>query len=80
MNRKALKELVASTFECDASLLHLDTKLTDIENFDSVNILSLMVALDDEAGIKLDHTDLSKLETYADIENIFKLKGQTLED
>lgn len=79
MKRETLREIVATVLDCQVEQLTNSAVLQEIENYDSVNILSLMVALDDEAGIKLDHTDLNKLVRYSDLEAIVQSKGVTLE-
>ena len=79
MDRASLRDIVATVLECEAHQLRPEQVLAELENYDSVNILSLMVALDDEAGIKLDHTDLSRMVCYRDIETIVQAKGVPLD-
>ena len=79
MHRDGLRKIVASTLDCEPLSLQEDTILANIENFDSVSILSLMVVLDDEVGVKLDHADLSKIIYYGDLESAVKSKGVILE-
>ncbi len=80
MTRNQLKEIVADVLEIEASDLSAEVELTTFETYDSVNVLSLIIALDEEAGIKLGPQDAAKLNTYGDIEKIALEQGVELTD
>lgn len=80
MTRSSLKEIVARVLEIDPSELSPEVELNSFPLFDSVNILMLMVALDDEAGIKLTAEQLPGLQKYSDIEAAAALSGVELTD
>jgi acyl carrier protein len=80
MNRFALRKIVAEGLEIDPELLEPDTDLTTIETFDSVAVLMLMLALDEQAGIKMSPEDASRLQYYRDVEALADRQGIVLTD
>lgn len=80
MKRADLKAIVADVLEIEPSELESDTVLDDFDTYDSVNILMLMVALDEQAGIKLSPNDTSKLNTFGDLEALAVSQGIALSD
>ena len=80
MKRADLKSIVAEVLEIEPSELEADTNLRDFDTYDSVNVLMLMVALDEQAGIKLSPTDTKKLFTFGDLESIATNQGIALTD
>ena len=80
MKRLELRRIVAGVLEVDPGLLAVDTDLTAIETFDSVNVLLLMIELDRQAGLRLDPGDAGQLRYYGDIERLAERRGITLEN
>ena len=65
-NEKKL-ELLAETFDCDVEDLKMDLALDDIENWDSMTKLALIVLMDDEFGKTLTSNDIKKFKTVGDV-------------
>jgi acyl carrier protein len=80
MKREELRRIVADVLEIKPEQLGSDTDLTAIETFDSVGILTLMIALDEQGGIKLGPADMRGLRHYSDIEKQAANHGATLTD
>ncbi len=80
MNRAELRRIVADVLEVDPELLQSDTELTQIETFTSVAVLTLMIELDMQAGVKILPEEASKLRRYGDIEAVVERHGITLTD
>ncbi|MFQ3661251.1 MAG: hypothetical protein SNJ69_02535 [Chloroflexaceae bacterium] len=80
MNRAELRRIVADVLEVDPELLQSDTELTQIETFTSVAVLTLMIELDMQAGVKMLPEEASKLRRYGDIEAVVERHGITLTD
>ena len=80
MKRDDLRVLVAEILEADPATLRSDLELTSLDNFDSVMLLSLMIRLDEEAGIKMTPADVPDLRTYGDIEALATRQGISLTD
>lgn len=80
MKRAELRAIVAQELEVEPEELGTDTDLTTIEMFDSVTILTLMIALDEQAGIKMTPADASKLRFFGDIEALAEKQGIALTD
>lgn len=80
MKREVLRKLVAEIIEADPAVLLPDTDLRTLPNFDSVNILSLMIALDEQAKIKLGPEQAAKLQFYREIEQLAAEQGIELTD
>ncbi|MGQ9928052.1 MAG: hypothetical protein ACUVS4_14420 [Chloroflexaceae bacterium] len=78
MTRAELRRIVADVLEVDPELLRSDTELTQIETFTSVAVLTLMIELDMQAGVKILPEEASKLRLYGDIEAVVERHGVTL--
>lgn len=78
MKRVELQALVASVLEIDPELLEPETDLTSFESFDSVAVLTLMLDLDEHAGIRMSPEEASKLRFYGDIEALALRQGIAL--
>lgn len=59
--------LIEETLELDEGTLSADTVLSDVEEYDSMAKLSLIVMMDDEFGVKLTGEMIKGFETVADI-------------
>lgn len=64
--------LLEETLELDEGTLSADTVLADVDEYDSMAKLSLIVMMDDEFGVKLTGDVIKGLETVADILNLMK--------
>lgn len=79
MKREEIKAIVAEVLETDPAALAWDTDITLLPSYDSVNVLSLIVALDDRARIRLDGAKAG-FRTLAELEKIAASQGVVLED
>ncbi len=59
--------LLEETFDMDEGSLEPDMELADIDEFDSIAKLSLIVLMDDEFGKTIKNDDIKALETVQDI-------------
>lgn len=59
--------LLEETFDMDEGSLEPDMALDDIDEFDSIAKLSLIVLMDDEFGKTIKSDDIKALETVQDI-------------
>jgi acyl carrier protein len=80
MKKTELKSLVAGIIEADPADLSLETNLRTLPGFDSVNILSLMIALDEQAHIRLSPEKASTLALYGEIVELAAQQGVELTD
>ncbi len=71
---EALRESVAEELEVEPSELTNDTILEELEEWDSVIILTLLVLLSDEAGVQISPAEMDDLKTYGDIEALVQQK------
>ena len=78
MKRADLRAIVAGILEVDPNSLASGTDLNSIDTFDSVNVLSLMITLDEQAGIKISPADANTLRYYGDIERLAEKQGLEL--
>ena len=60
-------ELLADVFECEVDDISADTELTELENWDSMTKLSLIVMMDDECGKTLTSNEIKNFKTVGDI-------------
>lgn len=80
MKREDLKALVAEIIEADPAALTPEADLRALPGFDSVNLLSLMITLDERAGIKLGPEQASTLQFFRELEEIAAAQGIVIED
>ena len=60
-------ELLADTFDCEIADLNADLKLDELENWDSMTKLSLIVLMDDEFGKTLTSNEIKAFKTIGDV-------------
>ena len=60
-------EMLAGVFDCDVTDLSADLTLDNLENWDSMTKLSLIVLMDDEFGKTLTGNEIKKFQTVSDI-------------
>ncbi len=75
MNEKEILEWIADIFEEPEENIQLDTPAEDIPAWDSLGVLNLMAALDEEYDILLSDEELQALRTVNDIITVFKGHG-----
>ena len=67
MSDETKLELLADTFDCDAEELSADKALEDLDNWNSMTKLSLIVLMDDECGKTLTTGEIKGFKTVGDI-------------
>lgn len=67
MTEREKMALLEDLFELDEGDIAPDTKLSDIEEYDSMTRLSLIVMMEDEFGVKLDGATIKGFVTVGDI-------------
>lgn len=65
---------IAEVLEVDPGSLRPETVLADLEGFDSVKTLSMIVALD-ELGLNISQNDVARLCTFGDVLELGRSKG-----
>jgi acyl carrier protein len=69
MTNKEKIRLIEDTLELDENILSEDTLLADIENYDSMTKLTLIVLCDEEFNKKLTGEQINAFKTVKDILN-----------
>ena len=64
--------LLEETFDVEEGTLSADMQLDDIEEYDSMTKLSLIVMIEDEFGKKLTGAEIKEFKTIQDILNIME--------
>ena len=67
MSEKEKLEILEEVFDCEPGELAADTVLADLESWDSMTKLALIVAMDEQCGKKLDGSTISGFKTVSDI-------------
>jgi acyl carrier protein len=80
VTRAELRKIVADVLEIDPGQLKSEADLKEIESFDSVAVLTLLIELDEKAGIKLELSDIRELRYFGDIERLAERQGFSLAD
>ncbi len=65
-SEQEIREAVADLLEVTPADLQPQTNLSDLPNFDSVQLLSLIVVLD-ELGVEVPRNKIADLRTFGDI-------------
>lgn len=69
MNEQEKLALLEETFDVEEGALKPEMNLADVEEYDSMTKLSLIVMMEDEFGKKLTGADINELKTVQDILN-----------
>lgn len=70
-----IKEILAEQLGCDAGTITEETSFKDDLGADSLDLLEVIMALEDEYGVEMNAEDLSELNTVGDVMNYLKEKG-----
>ena len=70
-----MKEILAEQLGCDADMITEETSFKDDLGADSLDLLEVNMALEDEYGIEMNTADLSDLNTVGDVMNYLKESG-----
>jgi len=65
-----LKKSLADLLTIDPDQLTRDTRLNDLEDWDSVAVLSVMVVLGEGLGREIEPEEVVRLKTFGDIEDL----------
>lgn len=63
-------ELLEELLEVDAGALQPEMELADLENWDSMTALALIVMIDDECGKRITGNDVKNMRSIQDIMDI----------
>lgn len=63
-------ELLEEVFEADAGTLDPGMELENLENWDSMTALSLIVMIDEECGKRISGNDIKSMHSIQDIMNV----------
>ena len=72
MDKKVFLDNFNEILQADKQI-DFDTKLSDIEQWDSISITSVMVWIDSSLGIRLKIADLLKIKTVRDLALLAKI-------
>lgn len=67
MNEETKLGLLENLFEIEKGILRPETYLVDVEEYDSMTRLSLIVMMEDQFGVKLDGKIIRDFKTIGDI-------------
>jgi acyl carrier protein len=76
MKEDQLRRLVAEVVEADPSEIRSETDLRSLPGFDSVNVLALMIALDEQMGIRLGPEKAATLRFMRELEDLAREQGK----
>ena len=72
MEFEALKDLIVDTLACDADKVTLEASLIDDLDADSLSIVELHMAIEEETGISIPDEEIAELKTVSDVLNCIK--------
>ena len=69
-----VKELMAEVFVCNVEDINIDTKQSDLDNWDSLQHLIFVSQLESEISLKFTPEEIHEMYGYAEIMKIINLK------
>ncbi len=63
---KKIKELISTQFNIDEKEITKDTSFKDTLNADSLDLVELIMALEDEFGLEVEDEDMENIKTVGD--------------
>ena len=63
---KKIKELISTQFNIDEKEIAKDTSFKDTLNADSLDLVELIMALEDEFGLEVEDEDMENIKTVGD--------------
>jgi acyl carrier protein len=75
MTEQDLYSLVAEALEVSADAIGPDTKVEDVEEWNSLGWLSLMSLLDEKSGAQLSSQEIDSIKQASDLTNLLRSKG-----
>ncbi len=67
-----LKEIIADQLEIDAETITADTRLNEDLNADSLDVVEMLMALEDEFGVDIPDEEIEKMKTIGDVANFIQ--------
>lgn len=67
-----LKEIVAEQLEIEAESITADTRLNEDLNADSLDVVEILMALEDEFGVDIPDEEIEKMKTIGDVVNFIQ--------
>jgi len=62
-----IKEILAAKLDVDAEEMSLDTKIADDLGADSLDVVELLMAIEDEFDVEIPDEEIEKLKTIGDV-------------
>lgn len=62
-----LKEIISEQLEIDTETVTLETRLGEDLNADSLDIVEMLMALEDEFGVDIPDEEIEKMKTVGDV-------------
>ena len=62
-----IKEILAGQLDVDAEEMALDTKIADDLGADSLDVVELLMAIEDEFDVEIPDDEIEKLKTIGDV-------------
>ncbi len=67
MTFEQVKETMVDTLGCDEDKITMEASLNEDLNIDSLDAVELVMAIEEQCGVKIPDTELSNLRTVGDI-------------
>jgi acyl carrier protein len=79
INEARLKEVIASVLDIAAASITEDTSMDNVDAWDSIKHMSLVLAIEEEFGVSIPDEDAADITSYALIRLVLaeQLKGRT---
>ena len=71
-----LKQIVADILNIDSNLINNNTSPTNLNEWDSLNQIKIMLAIEEQYDIEFDEDDLSKFTDFKSIKELIEKKSK----
>lgn len=72
MALEKIVELISEQFNVDEDSINLETSFRDDLNADSLDLVELVMAFEDEFGIEVEDEDMDSIKTVGDVTNYIR--------
>jgi acyl carrier protein len=76
--KNKIKNIMSAVFDIDKDIIEDDASTTNLENWDSINHMNLVLAIEEEFNIVFDDEEIVQITSLKSIENTLarKVSGQ----
>ena len=75
MMEQKLKQIMSNLFEIEEDEITDESSIDNIENWDSLKHINMIIAIEEEFGISIDEEEMVEMTSFVDIKRILRDRG-----